>query len=103
MTAWMGCSLAPVARSVQWTTASSLVTVTATVTQTRPVVVATTGTEWRRRVLNPESVDTALRSLIGWLDYDLHKSLECDESTGEDTYHEEVVRFIEAYNEAEGK
>lgn len=53
-------------------------------------------------MLNPESVDKALRELIAVLDYDLHKYLECDESTGEDTYHEEVVRFIEAYNEAEG-
>lgn len=53
-------------------------------------------------MLNPESVDKALRATIAWLDYDLHKSLECGEEDGEDTYHEEVVRFIEAYNEAEG-
>lgn len=53
-------------------------------------------------MLNPESVDKALREVIAYLDYDLHKALEYDESTGEDTYHEEVVRFIEAYEEAEG-
>lgn len=53
-------------------------------------------------MLNSESVDKALREVIAILDYDLHKALECDEETGEDTYHEEVIRFIQAYNEAEG-
>jgi hypothetical protein len=48
-------------------------------------------------MLDPEKVDKALRHVIGYLDYDLHKALECDEETGEDAYHEEVVRFIEAY------
>jgi hypothetical protein len=49
--------------------------------------------------LDPERVDRALRSVIELLDYDLHKSLECDESTGEDTYCDEVAAFIEAYGE----
>lgn len=51
-------------------------------------------------MLDPEKVDKALREVIAVLDYDLHKSLECDEQYGEDTYHEEVVRFIRAYEEA---
>lgn len=48
-------------------------------------------------MLDAERVDKALREVIAFLDYDLHKALECDESTGEDTYDEEVRRFIEAY------
>lgn len=38
--------------------------------------------------LDPARVDRAL-----------HKTLECDESTGEDTYCDEVAVFIEAYGE----
>jgi hypothetical protein len=51
-------------------------------------------------MLDPEKVDKALREVIAVLDYDLHKSLESDEQTGEDTYYEEVIRFITAYEEA---
>lgn len=48
--------------------------------------------------LDPERVDKALRELIAWLDYDIHKGLECGEEDGEDTYHEYVSMFIESYN-----
>ena len=47
--------------------------------------------------LNREAVDKALRQVVEFLDYDLHKQLECDEETGEDTYGEHVQRFIDAY------
>jgi hypothetical protein len=49
--------------------------------------------------LDPECVDRALRAVIADLDYDLHKALERDEETGEDTYHETVAGFIAAYEE----
>jgi hypothetical protein len=47
--------------------------------------------------LDPKAVDYALRKVISLLDYDLHKSLEHDEETGEDTYGEEVATFTAAY------
>lgn len=47
-------------------------------------------------------VDYALRRVIERLDYDLHKSLECDEEGGEDTYPEWVDVFVEAYKEGPG-
>jgi antitoxin (DNA-binding transcriptional repressor) of toxin-antitoxin stability system len=49
--------------------------------------------------LVPERVDRALRAIIADLDYDLHKSIECGEETGEDTYYETVAAFIAAYGE----
>jgi hypothetical protein len=45
-------------------------------------------------------VDAGLRAVITFLDYDLHKSVECDEETGEDRYGDEVERFLTAYREA---
>ena len=50
--------------------------------------------------MNKEAVEAALRSLIAQLDYDLHKSLECDEETGENRYPEHAETFIAAYQEA---
>jgi hypothetical protein len=50
-------------------------------------------------VLDPERVDRALRVVIAELDYDLNKALECDEETGEDTYHKTVAAFIAAYDQ----
>lgn len=47
--------------------------------------------------LDPKAVDYALRRLIALLDYDLHKSLEHDEETGEDTYHGPVTQFTSSY------
>jgi hypothetical protein len=47
--------------------------------------------------LSPAAVDAALRTVIEFLDYDLHKSLECDEETGQDTYAEHVQRFMTTY------
>lgn len=51
--------------------------------------------------LNPEAVDAALRQVIAHADYDLHKAIERDEETGEDTYAEHVDRFIKEYEKAE--
>ncbi|WP_328742944.1 hypothetical protein OG436_29575 [Streptomyces caniferus] len=51
--------------------------------------------------LDPRRVDAALRNLIAHLDYDLHKAIECDEMTGEDTYDECVADFIAAYEGAD--
>jgi hypothetical protein len=50
-------------------------------------------------MLDHERVDRALRNLIEYIDYDLHKSWECDEETGEDDYHILVKTFIEFYEE----
>lgn len=47
--------------------------------------------------LDSERVGRALRAVIADLDYDLHKGIERDEETGEDTYHETVAAFIAAY------
>jgi hypothetical protein len=47
--------------------------------------------------IDPERVDRALRNIIARLDYDLHKGIERDEETGEDTYHEVVADFVKAY------
>lgn len=52
--------------------------------------------------LDREAVDKALRTVITWVDYDLHKSLERDEETGEDMYGEHVDRFIEVYEREVG-
>jgi hypothetical protein len=50
--------------------------------------------------LNRDAVDAALRQVIAYADYDLHKALEHDEETGEDTYAEHVDRFIQVYERA---
>ena len=50
--------------------------------------------------LNREAVSTALRQVIGYLDYDLAKQLDHDEVTGEDTWGEHVDRFITGYDKA---
>ncbi len=47
--------------------------------------------------LDPQRVDAALRALLADIDYDLHKSWECDESDGKDYYHVLVESFIESY------
>jgi Arc/MetJ family transcription regulator len=52
--------------------------------------------------LEREAVDAALRRVVEFLDYDLHKQLECDEETGEDMYGEHVDRFIAEYGEMVG-
>lgn len=51
--------------------------------------------------LDRAAVDAALRRVVEFLDYDLHKQLECDEETGEDTYAEHVDRFITEYGKVE--
>lgn len=48
-------------------------------------------------MLDPEKVDRALRSLLANIDYDLHKSWECNEEDGKDDYHFLVKHFIEDY------
>lgn len=47
--------------------------------------------------LDRVAVDAALRQVIGHLDYDPAKGLECDEETGVDTYSVHVDRFVEEY------
>ena len=51
--------------------------------------------------MNMHLIEETLRSLIAELDYDLHKSLECDEETGEDQYPEWADWFMRAYEENE--
>lgn len=51
--------------------------------------------------IDPKRVDAALRNLIAYLDYDLHKAIECDEMTGEDTYDGRVADFIAVYEGAD--
>ncbi|MFC5268497.1 hypothetical protein ACFPJ1_40865 [Kribbella qitaiheensis] len=53
--------------------------------------------------LDRAAVDKALRKVISFADYDLHKGIECDEETGEDTYAEHVERFMAAYTEAQAE
>lgn len=45
----------------------------------------------------PERVEAALRHTIATLDYDLHKSLESDEQTGEDTYDQVTGIFLDHF------
>lgn len=54
-------------------------------------------------ILDRAAVDAALRQVIGHLDYDLAKGLECDEETGEDTYSVHVDRFVEEYGKVAGE
>lgn len=51
--------------------------------------------------LDRAAVDAALRRVVEFLDYDLHKQLERDEETGEDMYAEHVDRFITEYGKVE--
>lgn len=50
--------------------------------------------------IDANAVETALREVINDLDYDLHKNIECDEETGDDTYPDIANNFIRAYKEA---
>jgi hypothetical protein len=50
--------------------------------------------------LDRAAVDRALRKVIEFADYDLHKGIEHDEETGGDTYSEHVYRFIAEYGKA---
>lgn len=50
-------------------------------------------------VLNTARVDVALREVFAHADYDLHKSIEHGEESGEDTYAEHVQRFVAKYQE----
>lgn len=65
-------------------------------------VVKLFGPEARPIELNHAAVDEALRRVIEHIDYDLHKEIERDEETGEDTYSEHVERFVAEYNKAAG-
>jgi len=49
--------------------------------------------------VNETAVRLALRRLISYLDYDLHKSIECDEETGDDNYPLYAEGFIRYYNQ----
>ena len=44
-------------------------------------------------MIDVKKVESALRSLISDLDYDMHKYLERDEETGEDHYPEIAENF----------
>lgn len=46
------------------------------------------------------AVESALRTLMADLDYDLHKALECDEETGHDWYPGHAAVFAEALQAA---
>jgi hypothetical protein len=50
--------------------------------------------------LDNRALDVALRHYIAVLDYDLHKSLESDETDGSDRYPEEVRDFARYYRQA---
>lgn len=50
--------------------------------------------------LDADALEAALRATISDLDYDLHKSLESDEETGEDTYPNVVSAFLNSYKKA---
>ncbi len=50
--------------------------------------------------LNKHAVRSALEDCMCSLDYDLHKSIECDEETGEDGYPELTDYFITCYQAA---
>ena len=49
--------------------------------------------------LNPEAVDTALRSVMEHIDYDLHKQIACDETTGENDYPRLVELFVDVFED----
>lgn len=50
--------------------------------------------------LNQARVEKALRGFLAWLDYDLHKYIECDETDGTDHYAEYAREFIRYYKQA---
>jgi hypothetical protein len=47
--------------------------------------------------LSRDAVESALRSIVADLDYDLHKQVEEDEETGEDHYPALAREFIRLY------
>lgn len=47
--------------------------------------------------LDVERVESALKSVVAHLDYDLHKNLLADEETGENSYPELTQNFIDLY------
>jgi hypothetical protein len=53
--------------------------------------------------LDREATETALKGVLGELDYDLAKAIDRDEETGEDRWHEWVDKFESAYIEARGE
>lgn len=55
----------------------------------------------KRHIATKDSVDYALRHIIGELDYDLHKVLEFDEETGADRYPTLTKDFIKLLDEHE--
>lgn len=53
-------------------------------------------------MLDRSVIDSALRRLIATdIDYDTHKSIERDETSGEDSYPDLVEKFIQYLEEAE--
>lgn len=52
--------------------------------------------------LDPKRLDRVLRDFLADVDYDLHKSWECDEETGEDCYHVLVESFNDTWAWEEG-
>ena len=48
------------------------------------------------------AVESALRHVISDIDYDIHKSIEADEETGEDGYPELTEQFIDHYGSVQG-
>lgn len=53
--------------------------------------------------LDHAKVEAALRTLIGDLDYDIHKNLESDEESGEDRYPDLAAEFIGLYEVGTGE
>lgn len=47
-----------------------------------------------------EQTQAALRRFLADIDYDLHKSYEADEETGEDTYPELTAKFLRYYDQS---
>lgn len=48
-------------------------------------------------------VETALRSYLAILDYDLHKGIKCGEEDGLDTYPEEAADLFDRLRDAAGR
>jgi len=42
-----------------------------------------------------QAVEFALRGFMANMDYDIHKSIECNEDDGSDSYPAHAVKFIE--------
>lgn len=47
-------------------------------------------------------LEAALRKYLAWLDYDLHKGIECGEEDGKDTYSEEAATLFGHLRKAAG-